>query len=208
MAPADKDLRRATLHCVSSFAASGTEVLLDAINTLNAFLLKAQRSCEYRLQDKWVPGTRLSREWATCRIGTSLNTYTMHHFIHCIYVSALSTTHSALAISMVMLFVCRCAYVVAVRSRARHRAHDVTQAYAVSISFCVILRDFRQKEKKKLPQNTPSRDEPCLPRCNTSSMVGSADQRNMAALTQFISSAVRNFWPRLCCTCFFVVFSP
>jgi len=68
--------------------------------------------------------------------------------------------------------------------------------------------DFSQKEKKKLPQNKPSRDEPCLPRCNTSTMVGSADPRNMAALTQFISSAMRTFWPRLCCTWFFVVFSP
>jgi len=55
------------------------------------------------------------------------------------------------------------------------------------------MRDFPQKEKKKLPQNKPSRDEPCLPRCNTSSMVGSADPRNMAALTQFISSAMRIF---------------
>jgi len=70
------------------------------------------------------------------------------------------------------------------------------------------MRDFRPKEKKKLPQNKPSRDEPCLPRCNISSMVGSADPRNMAALTQFISSAMRTFWPRLCYTCFFVaVFS-
>jgi len=24
------------------------------------------------------------------------------------------------------------------------------------------MRDFRQEEKKKLPQNKPSRDEPCL----------------------------------------------
>ena len=64
------------------------------------------------------------------------------------------------------------------------------------------MRDFRQKEKKNLPQNKPSRDEPCLPRCNTSSTVVSADPRNMAALTQFISSAMRSFWPWLCCTCF------
>ena len=65
------------------------------------------------------------------------------------------------------------------------------------------------KRKKRLPQNKPSRDEPCLSRCNTSSMVVSADPRNMAALTQFISSAMRVFWPWLCCTCFFVVvFSP
>jgi len=49
------------------------------------------------------------------------------------------------------------------------------------------MGDFRQKEKKKLPHNKPSRDEPCLSRCNTSSMVLSADPRNMAALTQFIS---------------------
>jgi len=65
------------------------------------------------------------------------------------------------------------------------------------------MRDFRQKEKKKLPQNKPSCDEPCLPRCNTSSMVGSADPRNMAALTQFISSAMRTFWPWLRCVFFF-----
>jgi len=70
------------------------------------------------------------------------------------------------------------------------------------------MRNFRQKEKKKLPQNKPSRDEPCLPRCNTSSMVGSADPRNMAALTQFISRAMRTFWPWLCCTCFLLFFSP
>jgi len=37
------------------------------------------------------------------------------------------------------------------------------------------MRDFRQKEKKKkLPQNKPSRDESSLPRCNISSMAGSA----------------------------------
>jgi len=64
-------------------------------------------------------------------------------------------------------------------------------------------RDFRQKEKMKLPQNKPSRDESSLPRCNTSSMVGSADPRNMVALTQFISSAMRTFWAWLCCTCLF-----
>jgi len=60
------------------------------------------------------------------------------------------------------------------------------------------MRDFRQKEKKnKLPQNKPSRDEPCLTRCNTSSMVGSADPRNMAALTQYYStSAVCVFFGR------------
>jgi len=69
-----------------------------------------------------------------------------------------------------------------------------------------MMRDLSQKEKKKLPQNKPSRDEPCLPRCSTSSMVGSADPRNMAALTQFISSAMRAFWPRLCYTWFFDVF--
>jgi len=68
------------------------------------------------------------------------------------------------------------------------------------------MRDLRQKEKKKLPQNKPSRDELCLPRCSTSSMVGSADSRSMAALTQFISSAMRTFWPWLCCMCFFVIF--
>jgi len=33
------------------------------------------------------------------------------------------------------------------------------------------MRDFRQK---KLPQNKPSRDEPCLPWCNISSMAESA----------------------------------
>ena len=36
------------------------------------------------------------------------------------------------------------------------------------------MRDFRQKEKKKLPQNKPSRDESSLPRCIISSMAGSA----------------------------------
>ena len=36
------------------------------------------------------------------------------------------------------------------------------------------MRDFRQKEKKKLPQNKPSRDESSLPRCNISSTAGSA----------------------------------
>ena len=73
-------------------------------------------------------------------------------------------------------------------------------------AWCRSMRDLRQKEKKKkLPQNKPSRDEPCLPRCNTSSMVGSADPRSMAALTQFICSAMRTFWPRLCCMCFFVI---
>ena len=36
------------------------------------------------------------------------------------------------------------------------------------------MRDFRQKEKKKLPQNKPSRGESSLPRCNISSMAGSA----------------------------------
>jgi len=61
------------------------------------------------------------------------------------------------------------------------------------------MGDFRQKEKKKLPQNEPSRDEFSLSRCNTSSMFGSADPRNMAALTQFLSSAMRTFWARLCC---------
>jgi len=73
------------------------------------------------------------------------------------------------------------------------------------------MRDFRQKEKKeekKSPLNKSSRNEPCLPGCNTSSTVGSADPRNMAALTQFISNATRTFWPWLCCTGFFVaVFS-
>ena len=68
------------------------------------------------------------------------------------------------------------------------------------------MRDFRQKETNKLPQNKLSRDEPCLARCNTSSMVVSADPRNMAALTQFISSAMRTFWPWLCCTCFLLLF--
>jgi len=71
-----------------------------------------------------------------------------------------------------------------------------------------IMRDFRQKEKKKLPQNKVSRDEPCLPRCNTSSTVGSAEPRNMAALTQFISSAMGTFWPWLCCTCLLLLFFP
>ena len=37
------------------------------------------------------------------------------------------------------------------------------------------MRDTRQKEKKKLPQNKPSRDEFSLPWCNISSMAGSAD---------------------------------
>jgi len=32
----------------------------------------------------------------------------------------------------------------------------------------------KRKKKKKLPQNKPSRDESSLPRCNISSMVGSA----------------------------------
>jgi len=37
------------------------------------------------------------------------------------------------------------------------------------------MRDFRQKEKKKkLPQNKPSLDDSSLPRCNISSMAGSA----------------------------------
>jgi len=36
------------------------------------------------------------------------------------------------------------------------------------------MRGFRKKEKKKLPQNKPSRDESSLPRCNISSMAGSA----------------------------------
>jgi len=36
------------------------------------------------------------------------------------------------------------------------------------------MRDLRQKEKKKLPQNKPSRDESSLPRFNISSMTGSA----------------------------------
>jgi len=38
----------------------------------------------------------------------------------------------------------------------------------------LVMRDFRQKEKKELPQNKPSRDESSLPRCNISSMAGSA----------------------------------
>ena len=94
------------------------------------------------------------------------------------------------------------------RAFMRSFTRDVTQG---KFSQRCRMRDFRQKEKKrKLPQKKPSRDEPCLRRCNTSSMVGSADPRNMAALTQFISSAMRTFWPRLCCTCFcsFVVVSP
>ena len=36
------------------------------------------------------------------------------------------------------------------------------------------MSDFRQKEKKTLPQNKASRDESSLPRCNISSMAGSA----------------------------------
>jgi len=36
------------------------------------------------------------------------------------------------------------------------------------------MRDFRQKEKQKLSQNKPSRDESSLPRCNISSIAGSA----------------------------------
>jgi len=55
------------------------------------------------------------------------------------------------------------------------------------------MGDFGQKEKKKMPQNKPGRAEPCLPRCNTSSMVGSADPRNVATLIKFISSAMRTF---------------
>jgi len=58
---------------------------------------------------------------------------------------------------------------------------------------CTTMRDSTKKKEKKKSQNKPSRDEPCLPRCNTSSMVVSADPRNMAALTQFISSAMRTF---------------
>jgi len=64
------------------------------------------------------------------------------------------------------------------------------------------MRDFRQKEKQKLPQSKLSCDEPCLARSYTSSMVGSAEPRNMAALTQFISSAMGTFWPWLCCAFF------
>jgi len=67
------------------------------------------------------------------------------------------------------------------------------------------MRDFRQKYKKKLPQNKPSRDESSLPRCNTSSIVVSADPRKMAALKQFISSAMRTFWPWLLYVFFVVV---
>jgi len=62
------------------------------------------------------------------------------------------------------------------------------------------------KRKKKSPQNKPSRNEPSLPGCNTSSMVGSVDPRNMAALTHFIKSAMRTLWPLLCCACFFLFF--
>jgi len=63
-----------------------------------------------------------------------------------------------------------------------------------------------------MPQNKPSRDESCLSRCNTWSMVGSADPRNMAALTQFISSAMRIFGRGygVCvfCCCFFSILKP
>jgi len=51
------------------------------------------------------------------------------------------------------------------------------------------------KRKKNWPQNKPSHDEPCLSLGYASSMVGSADPTNMVALTQFISSAMRTFWP-------------
>ena len=82
----------------------------------------------------------------------------------------------------------------------------VYQKYLSFNLYLVVWGTFtKKKKKKKLLQNKPSRDEPCLPRYNTSSMVVSADARNMAAFTQFISSAMRTFWPWLCCTCFFVV---
>ena len=85
------------------------------------------------------------------------------------------------------------------------RVHTPPYPCSHAVTF---IRDFHQKEKKKLPQNKPSRNEPCLPGC-TQSTVGSANPRNIAAWTQFISSAMRTFWPWLCCTCFFfVVFSP
>ena len=40
--------------------------------------------------------------------------------------------------------------------------------------FCWVNEELRQKEKKKLPQNKPSRDESNLPRCNISFMAASA----------------------------------
>jgi len=47
------------------------------------------------------------------------------------------------------------------------------------------MRDFRQKEKKKLPQNKPSRDESSLPRCNISSMAGPAAHGCFVNLSRF-----------------------
>ena len=136
------------------------------------------------------------------------------------------------------------------------------------------MRDFHQKEKKKLPQNKPSRDEPCCPGviprpwsdqpsrgtgsqkcicapiflnlCNFETERYTSEKHEIksldfqevyefdlslfvvsrfvpqlrkfkkngraqyifdcqytAALTQFISSALGNFWPWFYCTCFF-----
>jgi len=62
----------------------------------------------------------------------------------------------------------------------------------------------RQKEKKKkLPQNKLTVTSPACPGLIPRPWLDQPDPRNMAALTQFISSAMRAFWPWLCCTCFF-----